>query len=110
MNGLVGRDQDKAFCAAGVGHTSHVERPEYVVLDRLFWSVFHQWDVLVSSGVENEMRAAHLTDPHQAIRLSDVGDLGLHLERRVRALESSSEQIQAVLINVDQGELFGRVL
>src|SRR6266852_1392876 len=76
MNGLVGRDQDKAFCAAGVGHMSHVERPEYVVLDRLFGSVFHQWDVLVSSGVENEMRAAHLTDPHQAIRFSDVGDFG----------------------------------
>src|SRR5260370_31337804 len=100
MNGFASRDQDKAFCAAGVGHASHVQRPEYVVLDRLFGSIFHQWHVLVCSRVEYEMRAPHLTNPHQAIRLSDVGDLGLHLERRVRALKSSSEQVQTVPINV----------
>ena len=85
-------------------------RPENVVLHGLFGVVFHQGDMLVRRGVENDVRAVSVRDAVDLRLVPHGGDLHAEVQRRpVDAQKLLLDVVGVVLVDIQDDQPLRRV-
>ena len=107
VDGLIGRDHHEALDAVLLAEVDQILRAEDVIMHRLDAVLFHQRNVLVRGGVDDDLRVIALKNAHQGRLLRDGADLDLKVQLAViRGQEFLLHVVRAVFINIENDNLF----
>ena len=74
INGFVGRDQNKGFCAVSIGRMRNVVGAKHIIFDGLIGTVLHQRHMLMGGGVAHDIRMVGLEKHINACSIPDGTD------------------------------------
>src|SRR5207244_11113613 len=74
IHGFIGGDEDEAFATGVGGGVQKVEQAKHIVADGLVHVGLHDGDMLVGSGVEDNLNAVFDEQPAHTVGVGDVGD------------------------------------
>ena len=109
VDGLVGRDQDKALAAVEHGGIGRAVGAEGVVLNGLARAVLHEGDMLVGSGVVDQLGAVGAEDLVQTAAVADRADERDEVQVGILLAKLQLDGIGVVLVDIQDHELFGIV-
>ena len=109
VDGLVGGDEDKALAAVKHGGISRAVGAEGVVLDRLAGAVLHEGDMLVGSGVIDDLWTVGAENLVQAAAVADRADERDKVQVGILLAQLQLDSIGVVLVDIENHQLFGVV-
>ena len=105
VDGLIRRDEDKALAAVDHGGVSRLIGADGVVLDRLTGTVLHEGDVLMGSGVVDNLGMVLLKDLEDTAAVADGADQGHKVQVRILFPQFQLDGVGVVFIDIEDDEL-----